>query len=185
MRHTLGNRRIVYGALLVATGLVLFLFESLIPRPLPWMKPGLANTAGLLALYLFGTREAAAVTVLRVVVGALFIGTLFNPTFLLSLGGGIAAVVAMAMAKYFGRELLSVVGVSVCGATCHNVAQLGLAYVLIVRRVELFFLLPAMLLAAVFTGVLVGLLAHLVLTHGRRFVPVVHEGSNGISGSLF
>ncbi len=167
-RPTTGSRRIVYCALLVAAGLVLFLFESLIPRPLPWMKPGLANAAGLVALYLFGAREAAAVTLLRVVVGALILGTLFNPSFFLSLGGGVTAVIAMTVVRHFGQEFFSIVGVSVCGAAGHNLAQLSLAYALIVRRAELFFLLPAMILTALFTGVVVGLLAHLMLTSGLR-----------------
>ncbi|MGQ9559271.1 MAG: Gx transporter family protein [Candidatus Oleimicrobiaceae bacterium] len=164
----LGSRRIAYCGLLVATGLVLFLFENLIPRPLPWMKPGLANTAGLVALYLFGAREAAAVTFLRVVVGALILGTLFNPSFFLSLGGGITAVIAMTAVRHFGQEFFSIVGVSVCGAAGHNLAQLSLAYALIVRRAELLFLLPAMMLTAIFTGVVVGLLSHLMLSSRLR-----------------
>jgi len=170
-RGALGARPVVYCALLVATGLVLFMFESVIPRPLPWMKPGLANTAGLLALYLFGAREAAGVTLLRVVVGALLLGTFFSPAFFLSLGGGVTAVMAMALARHFGEGLFSIVGVSVCGAACHNLAQLSLAYVLIVHRPELFLLLPAMVIAAVFTGIVVGLVSHLILTHGVRMVP--------------
>ncbi len=158
-----GNRRLVYGALLVATGLVLFLFESIIPRPLPWLKPGLANIAGLMALYMLGLREAITVTLVRILVGALLVGTFLNPAFLLSLGGGMVAVLAMGAVKYFAQDLFSVIGVSVCGAACHNVTQMCLAYALIVRRSELFFLLPAMLLAAVVTGLLVGGIAHLAL----------------------
>ncbi|HOT97821.1 MAG TPA: Gx transporter family protein [bacterium] len=41
-------------ALLTADGLALSLFESVMPRPLPWIKPGLSRIATLAALYLHG-----------------------------------------------------------------------------------------------------------------------------------
>ena len=67
---------------LIATGgLVLFLFESLIPRPLPWLKPGLANIATLYALQKFGLRESLSVTLLRICVGGIILGTFLNPAF--------------------------------------------------------------------------------------------------------
>ncbi|MDZ7294394.1 MAG: Gx transporter family protein [candidate division KSB1 bacterium] len=175
----LGSRRVTYAAVLVATGLVLFVFESLIPRPLPWLKPGLANVAGLIALYLLGMREAVAVTLVRILVGALLLGTFFNPAFFLSLGGGMMAVFAMGTVRYVAKDAFSIIGISVCGAACHNLVQMWLAYALIVRRMELFFLLPAMLLAAVVTGTVVGLIGHLAVTGALGRLSATGRANDG------
>ena len=95
-------------ALFTSLGLILFLFESLIPRPLPWLKPGLAHVATLVALYLLGNRAAFIVVVLRVFVGSIILGTLFNPAFLLSLCGGLAATIFMVLLKQFFSAYFSI-----------------------------------------------------------------------------
>ena len=40
--------------LLASAAVVLFVFESLAPRPLPWMKLGLGNLPVVVALWIFG-----------------------------------------------------------------------------------------------------------------------------------
>jgi heptaprenyl diphosphate synthase len=151
-------------ALLTGFGLVMFLFEAILPRPLPWAKPGLANIATLLALYLLGPTSAWAVTLLRVIIGSFIIGSFMNPGFWLSLAGGAAAVAAMALLKRYGSTQFSVIGVSLAGALAHVLAQIVVAGWLIVRRFEIIYFLPAMLWPALFAGVLVGIAALLLLT---------------------
>lgn len=158
-------------AVLVAAGLVLFLFESAIPRPLPWLKPGLSNLVVLVALYAFGFRMALVVMLLRVVVGALILGTLFNPVFLFSLAGGIVATSLMAfLYHHFGR-IFSIIGVSVSGAFAHNLVQILIAAFLLVGRAQLLYLLPIMLLSSLFSGMIVGLVAHFVLLRMNTLNP--------------
>ena len=57
--------------------------ESLIPVfvTVPGMKLGLANLAVVLALYLYGGREAAAVSAVRIVLNAFLFGSLFSLAF--------------------------------------------------------------------------------------------------------
>jgi heptaprenyl diphosphate synthase len=150
-------------ALLTGFGLVMFLFESILPRPLPWAKPGLANIATLIALYLVGATSAWVVTLLRVLLGSFFIGSFFNPGFWLSLAGGLAAVAVMTFLKRFASARFSIIGISLAGALAHVLAQIGVAGLLIVRRVEILYLLPAMLWPALFAGVVVGVVAFLLL----------------------
>jgi heptaprenyl diphosphate synthase len=150
-------------ALLTGFGLVMFLFESILPRPLPWAKAGLANIATLLALYILGAASAWAVTLLRVLLGSFFIGSFMNPGFWLSLAGGVAAVVVMTLLKHFGASQFSVIGISLAGALAHVLAQIVVAGFLIVRRFEIVYLLPAMLWPALFAGVVVGIAALLLL----------------------
>jgi heptaprenyl diphosphate synthase len=141
----------------------MFLFESILPRPLPWAKPGLANIATLLALYLLGAASAWAVTLLRVVLGSFIIGSFMNPGFWLSLAGGLAAVAVMTLLKRYGSTQFSVIGVSLAGALAHIIAQIVVAGLLIVRRFEIVYFLPAMLWPALFAGVLIGIVALLLV----------------------
>ena len=63
-------------ALLAAIAAVLQIAEGLIPRPLPWLRLGLANGVTLLALHRLGFGSACAVTIVRILLGALTLGTL-------------------------------------------------------------------------------------------------------------
>ncbi len=162
-KFRLTNSKLVRLSLLISLGLILFLFESLIPRPLPWLKPGLAHIATLLAIYMMGVSEAMIVVLIRVLVGSLLLGSLFNPAFLLSLGGGIAATMAMGLAYRYFSKIFSVFGISILGAVVHNLTQLLLVQVLIVHRIEIFYLVPIMILSSLFAGFIVALVAYLLM----------------------
>lgn len=161
MRRSTHQKSIL--ALLLAVGLILFVFESYLPRPLPWVKPGLSNVVSLLALYWFGFPSAVLVTLLRVFLGAMILGTMFNPLFLLSLGGGLAAVLSMGFVFALAKNYLSPIGVSVIGAFFHILTQLMLATLILIHRLEFLHFLPMMLVSAVITGIVVGLLARILI----------------------
>lgn len=156
-------QRLTRTALLTGFGLVMFLFEAILPRPLPWAKPGLANIATLLALYLLGAASAWAVTLLRVLLGSLLIGAFMNPGFWLSLAGGVAAVAVMTVLQRYGAKQFSVIGVSLAGALAHVLAQILVAGLFLVGRWEIVYLLPAMLWPTLFAGMVVGVAAFLLL----------------------
>jgi heptaprenyl diphosphate synthase len=160
-------QRLARTALFAGFGLVMFLFEAILPRPLPWAKPGLANVATLLTLYLLGAASAWAVTLLRVLLGSFFIGSFLNPGFWLSLAGGCAATAVMLTLKKHASAQFSVIGISLAGALAHVLAQIAVAGWLIVRRVEIVYLLPAMLWPALFAGLVVGVAAFLLLERLR------------------
>ena len=84
------TRRLVLISMISACGLVISVFESFLPL-LPWFRPGLGNVATLLALMIFGFRDAFTVTMLRIVLGALILGRLFTPIFIFALFGGLAS----------------------------------------------------------------------------------------------
>ena len=157
------SQKPVWLAMLIATGLIIFIFEMYIPRPLPWLKPGLANIATLLALYMFGIQAAFVVFISRVILGSLIMGTLLNPVFLLSFGGGIAATSIMAVTKRFGEKFFSIFGVSIMGAVVHNIVQLILVAVLIIHQSGIFYLTPVMLISSLFTGIIVAFISYYLL----------------------
>ncbi len=156
-------QRLTRTALLAAFGLVMFLFEAGLPRPLPWAKPGLANLATLLALYTLGASSAWSVTLVRILVGSLILGVFFSPGFWLSLAGGICSCGVMIFLRRYAARALSVIGLSLAGALAHVLAQIVCAALFIVQSVAVIQLLPLMLWPALFAGFIVGVAAFLIL----------------------
>lgn len=163
------TRKIVFLGLLVAIAGVLHAVEGWLPLPVPvpGVKLGLANIVSLAAISLFGWREALAVAVARVALGTLLGGVFLGPSFALGLGGAVASTLAMAWAHERWRPTLSLAGVSVAGAAVHNLAQLGVAAVL-VSSAGLLWYLPYLLLFAVPTGLATGLTAAFFLARLPR-----------------
>ena len=157
------GRKLVHLALLASVGLILFMFEGILPRPFPWLKIGLGNVASLLALFMVGAGGAFAVTGIRVFLGSLLIGTFLSPAFLLSSGGAMASWAVMALVHRAWPRGFSVIGISIWGAWAHNMTQLTLAVLLLVRSRAIWALLPIFLLSSVVTGFATGVVAYWML----------------------
>ncbi|PKQ28520.1 MAG: heptaprenyl diphosphate synthase [Candidatus Anoxymicrobium japonicum] len=155
------TRRVTNLALLVSVGLVLSIIESALPPllPLPGARIGLANIAGVIALYLFGASMALEVTVLRALIGGLLRGSVVG--LFLSFSGGLASILVMIALFALFEKAFSIIGVSVAGAVTHNVIQLFAAY-LLVRNTALFYYMPYLILIAAPTGLFVGFAARRV-----------------------
>ena len=139
-----------------ALALILFVVETAVPRPLPWMKLGLGNAAVLATLLLFGRGPAAAVSAVKVLAGGLLGGGLAGPA---SVIGGCAALTSLAAMIAFHRflpRLLSPVGLSAAGAVVHQVTQLLVAEVYLAQA-GLLRLLPLFLAGGALSGVMTGL----------------------------
>lgn len=149
-------------ALLAATALILFVIESVVPRPLPWMKLGLANGAVLLTLLMFGARQAFVVAGIKIVVGGLVTGGLAGPAFVISAGAGMASLIIMSFARRSPPQLLSPIGISILGAVTHQGSQLLLAY-LYIRQAGLMSLMPVFLVGGLLSGATIGLVVHWIL----------------------
>jgi len=141
-----------------------------------WFRFGFANIIGLATLYLYGFKDALVVTLGRIFLGSLASGLFGSPAFLLSLAGGLSAILAMGLAYRFGARVFSEIGISVIGATVHNVAQLMAAYVILIRNEAVLLLLPLMILTAVGTGLVNGLAARFFIRHFRRVTGLTKEG---------
>jgi heptaprenyl diphosphate synthase len=151
-------------ALLSAYAVGLHGFETLLPTPIPWLKPGLANIVTVITLMLYGLRPAIMVTLIRVTLSSLFTGTFLGPAFILSLGGGITSTLVMGFVVSIAPGLFSVIGLSIIGALSHNLAQLLLAYFLLIQRIEAILLIsPLIVLFGTLTGAVNGVVSDLVV----------------------
>ena len=151
-------------AILSAYALALHGFESLIPMPIPWIRVGLANIITVVAFILFGFRAAMMVTLVRVFIASLFTGSFLGPGFILSLGGGVSGILAMGVILSLLPGLFGPVGLSLIGALFHNLAQLFLAYILFIQKIEpVLIITPVLILIGTVTGLVNGLVADLLV----------------------
>ena len=169
------TRRLVLLSCLVALAIVLRGLEGLIPNPLPWVRIGLANIMTLLAILLLGVKAGLLLTILRVVIASLFFGTFLSPPFFISLLAGMSSSLVMGAACSHFRPWLSPIGISALGGFTHNLAQLCIAYALIVKHWEIFYLFPLLALVGILTGVLNGWIAvylfeHIMTQQGAEFI---------------
>ena len=151
------TKKLVFMALLTAISLVVWVIEAQIPPPVPvpGVKLGLANVVTLTALALLGRKEALAVLLARVVLASLFAGSF--SAILFSLAGGLLSWAVMAgTVGRLGEKLLWVT--SVLGAIGHNAGQLGAA-LLVTKTPAILAYGPALLCAAIVTGVFTGVIA--------------------------
>lgn len=147
-------------ALLIALACVLQISESMIPHPIPGLRLGLANMLTLTALVVLGFGYALEVAILRTVLSSLIMGTFMSPTFILSLGAAVVSTLVMGLFYWLSGlsryTRLSIIGISIIGAFVHNLVQLVLAYLLLVKHAGIFLFLPWLSIGAVATGWIVG-----------------------------
>lgn len=156
-------RRRIFLALFIALAVALHTLEALLPSPAPWFRLGFANILTLTTLFLYGGQAAWSVTLARIAVGSLFLGTLFSPGFLLSLSGGVVAVATMTVARAAAGRHIGPVGVSALGAVGHAAGQMLVAWLLLIRHDGIWTLFPFLLLFSVGTGIANGIAADLLL----------------------
>ncbi len=160
LEHT---RRRVMLALFVAMAVALHTVEVLLPNPIPWFRIGLANILALTALFSYGIQALWIVSIARIMIGSMLLGSMFSPGFLLSLGGGLAANAMMSAGYKLWQPKIGPVGVSILGAIGHVTGQLLIAWLVVIRHPSIWMLLPFFLLFALISGIINGLAADYLL----------------------
>jgi heptaprenyl diphosphate synthase len=146
----------------VAAALVLYGVEAALPSPFPFLRLGLANIATLVVLLTMGVADAVIVTVLRVTIASVIVGTFAGPGYALAMAGGLSAALAMGAFSHVSPPL-GVVGLSLIGAACHNLTQLGVVAGLYTGPSGAAVLLPMALVVSAGAGLATGLVAFFVL----------------------
>ncbi len=158
-----------YIALMSAYAVGLHSIEALIPTPVPWLRFGFANIITLTTLLLYGLKAGMTVTLIRVFIGSLFTGTFLGPAFAMSLGGGITSTLVMWSARVLLGRLCGPVSLSVLGALAHNIAQLFVAYLFFVKRLEaILFISPIIIIFGMITGIFNGIVTGLIIKRVRE-----------------
>ena len=154
------SRKIALCAMLMALAMIFSYVEVLIPINLgvPGIKLGIANLVVVVGLFFLPAGEVLMISVARI----LLMGYLFGNgmSILYSLAGGLLSFLVMFLLKH-------IKGFSITGVVTHNVAQICVA-ALVVQNRKLFYYLPALLVAGVITGMLIGILSDRILSAVKR-----------------
>lgn len=150
-----------------AAAIALTVAEAALPSPLPGVKPGLANIVVLIVLMRHGWRDAAWVSLLRVLAGSLLVGQFLAPGFFLALAGALASLVMLALAARLPRRWFGPVSASVLAAFAHIGGQLLLARLWLVPHDGVFLLAPVFGLSALVFGIVNGLIAAKLLKENQ------------------
>ena len=155
-------RRLARCGVLVALALALSWAEGMLPLmawiPIPGFKLGMANLVTVFSLCRLGTGQALLILLCRCLLGALFAGSPLSLAF--SLAGGLLAFGAMAL--LLRCPGLSLYGVCLAGAACHNVGQVAAAAAVLGSGTAAVFL-PPLLLMSLVSGALTGGLSTLLV----------------------
>ena len=143
-------------ALLGAFCLYLSTIEYMIPKPLPFMRIGIANLPLMLALDILPFPSFLALVGIKVLGQALMTGTLFSYIFLFSLAGTLASSLLMyAIRRGLGPKRISFMGVGIAGALCSNGTQIFLARWFIFGE-SAKYIAPPFLAMGIITGLALG-----------------------------
>ncbi|MDE5698878.1 MAG: Gx transporter family protein [Lachnospiraceae bacterium] len=151
------TKRAAYCAVLTALAMIFGYVEALIPFGfgIPGVKLGLANIVIVLALYILPAYQAFVIQLMRIVLVSFLFGNLSMMFY--SLAGGVLSFLVMVFLKK--GNIFSITGVSIAGGVSHNVGQLTVA-VLVVQNLKVAFYFPALMIAGLITGCLIGILAY-------------------------
>ena len=152
-------KRICLYGILSAACIVLSFVEHLISLDFiaPGVKLGLANSVALMLLVYGDIKGAFSVNIVRIILS----GLLFSSPFAIiySLSGGILSLVVMTVMLKFRQ--VGIFGISIMGATVHNLAQLLCASVFLSGSV--WYYSPILLISSVICGSLTAVISKSVL----------------------
>jgi len=142
--------------------------DSLLPRPIPFIKLGLANIPAVISAARLGMRPTLALNTARSLAVALITGSLATPAFAMSMAGAVASALVMGAASRAYPGFFSMTGVSICGACASMLGQLAVASAVLPGLPVRMLALPVSLWAVV-SGAVVGLAAGLLADRLERF----------------
>jgi heptaprenyl diphosphate synthase len=163
-------------ALLGAMCLFLSTVEYMIPKPLPFMRIGLANLPVILAVDIFPFSSFLVLIGIKIFGQALITGTLFSYIFLFSTAGTFfSALLMFALRRIFGSSRITFVGIGVAGAMVSNAAQLALAQVFILKE-NMRYIAPLFLITGLVTGIALGIFCEVFSRRSRFYqMNVLHK----------
>lgn len=168
-------------ASLTALAIAIHIVESSIPSIIPGIKPGLSNIIILICLFTFDFKTAAQVSLLRVFVASLLMGSFLSPTFILSLSGAISSLFSVSILwllfiknkveknnrlsnvsnhyHFINNGFIGPIGVALVSSVSHMLGQFYIAWFLYIPHPQLFKMLPIFITISVILGIASGLLA--------------------------
>ncbi|OQB96590.1 MAG: Heptaprenyl diphosphate synthase component I [Spirochaetes bacterium ADurb.Bin110] len=166
-------------ALLAAFCFFLSAIEYMLPKPLPFMRIGIANLPILLAVDILPFKWFMVLAATKVVGMSIVSGTLFSYVALFSLCGTMIAAIAMQTTRKLGKGAISLIGVSISGAMASNTIQMLMARYVIFGEAA-WLIAPLFLTTGLITGTLMGFFAEFFAENSHWYAS-----ARGISNARF
>ena len=161
------TKKLVYVSLLSTMAIALHMFEASLAIPLPYgVKLGFANIVSLVTIELFSTKEMFIVNILRVVLGGLLRGSIFNYVWFISVGGVLLSSIAIILAKKLTD--LPIVSISIISAIFHGIGQI-IVVVYIYQSILMASFIILLFITSIPTGIFTGLSAIAVIKHLKKY----------------
>lgn len=159
--------------LMAAFAAILSYIEAIIPFSIwiPGAKLGLANIAIVVVLYIYSSKEAIIVNVVRIFVVGLLFGNMFSISF--SIAGAIISFIAMMLVKK--TDLFTAIGVSVIGGVAHNLGQMLVA-TFVVDTYSIVYYMPALMFTGIITGIIIGIVSRLIIKYLTDILKLHKKG---------
>ena len=130
--------------------------EFVIPKPLPFLRIGLANVPLLLALDVVSFPAFLLLAVIKILGQAFISGTLFSYLIFFSAAGTLGAAFTMYALHAVPRKALSLAGISMAGAAVSNAIQLAIGRFFLFGE-GIWYMLPPFLCIGAVTSLILGL----------------------------
>jgi heptaprenyl diphosphate synthase len=111
----------------------------------------------LLAINLFKPKDVYLIVIIRVVLASIFIGSMMSLWY--SLAGGLFSATAMLLMSLLSKENISLVGISVIGAICHNIGQIIIVTIITGSTYVALSYFPMLIVSGIITGIFIGYVA--------------------------
>ena len=147
-------------ALSVSLAMILSFVESQIPAfvAIPGVKIGLTNIVVIYALYKSGWKYAAVISFVRV----LLVGMLFGNGVSIAYSLAGAAVSFAVMVLLMRAKVFSTTAVSVAGGVMHNMAQIGMACIIMETNLLTYYA-PFLLISGTLAGIAIGVISAIMI----------------------
>ena len=150
-------------AKLSAIAVALSLIEFFFPSPIPGVKPGIANIIILYTIFKFELRMGIWVSIIRVFVTSIILGSFLSPTFFLSLSGALFSLLSLIIFKNLSPKYFSLISFSLIASLAHIVGQFVIVRLWIIPHNGIFYLLPIFILSAFIFGLVNALVTNRLL----------------------
>ena len=132
--------------------------EFLFPKPLPFLRLGLANIPIILALRIFNFKELMILTIIKVAGQGIVNGTLASYVFIFSALGSVFSMLTMFALDRTLKSKISLIGISVGGALASNSVQTVLSLFVIFGK-NAWVIIPYFMGIGLAAGIAVGFFA--------------------------
>jgi len=139
-------------AKLSAIAVALSLIEFFLPSPIPGVKPGIANIIILYTIFKFDLRMGIWVSLIRVFVTSILLGTFLSPTFFLSLSGALFSLFSLIIFRNLNSKYFSIISFSLIASLAHIAGQFIIVRFWIIPHNGIFYLLPIFIISAFIFG---------------------------------